>query len=125
MFADTPAFSSFSVDDVAAAKKFYGNTLGLQTDDQPQGLGLQLEGGGRVFLYPKEDHVPATFTVLNFPVEDLEKAVEQLAGRGVSFERYPDTDDKGINRGAGPDIAWFKDPAGNFLAVLSVPNVGP
>ena len=125
MFADTPAFSSFSVDDVAAAKRFYGDTLGLQTDDQPEGLGLQLEGGGRVFLYPKEDHVPATYTVLNFLVEDIEKAVQQLAGRGVSFERYPETDDKGINRGAGPDIAWFKDPAGNFLAVLAPPNVGP
>jgi catechol 2,3-dioxygenase-like lactoylglutathione lyase family enzyme len=125
VFADTPAFSSFSVDDVAAAKKFYGDTLGLQTDDQPEGLGLQLEGGGRVFLYPKEDHVPATYTVLNFLVEDIEKAVQQLVGRGVSFERYPETDDKGINRGAGPDIAWFKDPAGNFLAVLSPPNVGP
>ena len=125
MYADSPAFSSFSVDDLAAAKKFYGDTLGLKTDDQPEGLGLQLEGGGRVFLYPKEDHVPATFTVLNFLVEDIEKAVEQLAGRGVSFERYPETDDKGINRGAGPDIAWFKDPAGNFLAVLAPTNVGP
>ena len=125
MFGDIPAFSSFSVNDLAAAKKFYGDTLGLRIDEQPEGLGLELEGGGRVFLYPKEDHVPATFTVLNFPVENLDKAVDQLAGRGVLFERYPDTDDKGINRGAGPDIAWFKDPAGNFLAVLAVPNVGP
>ena len=125
MFGDTPAFSSFSVDDLAAAKKFYGETLGLRIDEQPEGLGLELSGGGRVFIYPKEDHVPATFTVLSFPVEDLDKVVEQLAGRGVSFERYPSTDDKGINRGEGPDIAWFKDPAGNFLAALSVPNIGP
>ena len=125
MFGDTPAFSSFSVDDLAAAKEFYGDRLGLRIDEQPEGLGLQLEGGGIVFLYPKEDHVPATFTVLNFPVEDLEKAVEQMVGRGISFERYPETDDNGINRGEGPDIAWFKDPAGNFLAVLAVPNVGP
>ena len=125
MFGDTPAFSSFSVDDLAAAKKFYGETLGLRIDEQPEGLGLELSGGGRVFIYPKEDHVPATFTVLSFPVEDLDKTVEQLAGRGVSLERYPNTDDKGINRGEGPDIAWFKDPAGNFLAALSVQNIGP
>ena len=118
MFGDVHAFSSFSVNDLAAAKRFYGETLGLKIDEQPEGLGLQLANGGRVFLYPKEDHVPATFTVLNFPVDELEKAVEQLAKSGVSFEKYEDTDDKGINRGMGPEIAWFKDPAGNFLSVL-------
>jgi catechol 2,3-dioxygenase-like lactoylglutathione lyase family enzyme len=118
MFGDVHAFSSFSVNDLAAAKQFYGDTLGLKIDEQPEGLGLQLANGGRVFLYPKEDHVPATFTVLNFPVDDIEAAVEELARSGVSFESYPDTDEKGINRGMGPDIAWFKDPAGNFLSVL-------
>lgn len=119
MLGDSNAFSSFSVDDLAAAKRFYGDTLGLKIDEQPEGLGLQLPTGGRVFLYPKEDHVPATFTVLNFPVDDIEKAVDELAGAGVTFERYPDTDAKGINRGMGPNIAWFKDPAGNFLSVLA------
>ena len=119
MFGDIHAFSSFSVNDLAAAKRFYGNTLGLKVDEQPEGLGIELANGGRVFLYPKQDHVPATFTVLNFPVDDIEKAVEELAGAGVAFEKYPDTDDKGINRGMGPDIAWFKDPAGNFLSVLA------
>jgi len=119
MFGDIHAFSSFSVDDLTAAKRFYGDTLGLTIDEQPEGLGLQFPNGGRVFLYPKEDHVPATFTVLNFPVDDIEEAVEKLAGAGVTFERYPDTDGKGINRGMGPDIAWFKDPAGNFLSVLA------
>jgi catechol 2,3-dioxygenase-like lactoylglutathione lyase family enzyme len=118
MFGEVHAFSSFSVNDLAAAKQFYGDTLGLKIDEQPEGLGLHLANGGRVFLYPKDDHVPATFTVLNFPVDDIEKAVEQLAGLGVTFESYPDTDEKGINRGMGPDIAWFKDPAGNFLSVL-------
>ena len=124
MFSDIHAFSSFSVNDLAAAKQFYGDTLGLKIDEQPEGLGLQLANGGRVFLYPKEDHVPATFTVLNFPVDDIERAVEELAGSGVTFERYPDTDEKGINRGMGPDIAWFKDPAGNFLSVLKADQVG-
>jgi catechol 2,3-dioxygenase-like lactoylglutathione lyase family enzyme len=120
MLGDLPPFSSFSVDDLEAAKRFYGDTLGVELDEQqPEGLGLQLTGGGRVFLYPKDDHVPATFTVLNFPVTDIEKAVELLANAGVTFEMYPDTDAKGINRGPeGPAIAWFKDPAGNFLSVL-------
>ena len=119
MFGNAQTFSSFSVDDLGAARKFYGDTLGLTIDEQPEGLGLQLANGGRVFLYPKEDHLPATFTVLNFLVDDLDKAVDQLAALGITFEKYPDTDDKGINRGAGPDIAWFKDPAGNFLSVLN------
>lgn len=119
MFGDVEAFSSFSVNDIPSAKKFYGETLGLKVVEEPEGLGLQLAGGGRVFLYTKPDHVPATFTVLNFPVDDIEKAVDQLAARGIPFEDYPDTDEKGINRGdEGPLIAWFKDPAGNFLSVL-------
>lgn len=119
MFGDVEAFSGFSVDDIPKAKKFYGETLGLKVVEEPSGLGLQLAGGGRVFIYPKADHVPATFTVLNFPVDDIEKAVDELAKRGVSFEKYEQTDEKGINRGPeGPDIAWFKDPAGNFLSVL-------
>ena len=122
MFGDVHAFSGFSVDDLAAAKKFYGETLGVEVEEQPEGLQLKLAGGGRVFIYPKEDHVPATYTILNFPVDDLDKAVDQLAGKGVSFESYPETDDKGINRGNGPDIAWFKDPAGNFLSVLKIPD---
>jgi len=120
MFGDVHAFSGFSVDDLPRAKEFYAETLGLEVVEEPAGLGLQLAGGGRVFVYPKgPDHVPATFTVLNFPVDDIEKAVDELAKRGITFERYPDTDEKGINRGdQGPAIAWFKDPAGNFLSVL-------
>jgi catechol 2,3-dioxygenase-like lactoylglutathione lyase family enzyme len=121
MFGDVPAFSGFSVDDLPKAKKFYGETLGLKVDDEPQGLRLQLGGGGVVFIYPKDDHVPATYTVLNFPVKDVEKAVDQLASLGVTFEQYPDTNEKGINRGdMGPTIAWFKDPAGNFISVLEI-----
>lgn len=119
MFGDVEAFSGFSVDDIPKAKKFYGETLGLKVVEEPSGLGLQFVNGGRVFIYPKPNHVPATFTVLNFPVADVEKAVDELAARGVKFEDYPDTDEKGIDRsGQGPLIAWFKDPAGNFLSVL-------
>lgn len=120
MFGDVPAFSGFSVDDLAKAKKFYGETLGLKVVEEPMGaLGLQFVNGGRVFIYPKPNHVPATYTVLNFPVDDVERAVDELAKRGVKFEDYPNTDEKGIDRsGQGPLIAWFKDPAGNFLSVL-------
>lgn len=119
MFGEVGAFSGFSVDDISKAKKFYGETLGLKVRDESDGLQLQLANGGRVFVYPKTDHVPATFTVLNFPVDDIEKAVKQLAALGITFEKYPTTDEKGINRGdRGPAIAWFKDPAGNFLSVL-------
>ena len=122
MFGEVEAFSSFSVDDIPKAKEFYANTLGLKVSEELEGLDVQLANGGRVFLYPKPDHVPATFTVLNFAVGDIEKAVAQLAGRGISFERYPGTNEKGINRGdQGPAIAWFKDPAGNFLSVLQGP----
>ena len=119
MFKDTNAFSSFSVRDIAEAKEFYGRTLGLDVVEESEGmLTLQLGGGGRVLVYPKEDHTPATFTVLNFPVDDIERTVNALGERGIKFESYPGTDEKGIHRGEGPLVAWFKDPAGNFLSVL-------
>jgi catechol 2,3-dioxygenase-like lactoylglutathione lyase family enzyme len=123
MFGDTKAFSSFSVNDLSAAKEFYSRVLGVKVEEQPEGLGLQLNGAA-VFLYPKPNHEPATFTVLNFEVSDVDRAVEELKQRGVTFESYdlPDlkTDEKGIARGngRGPDVAWFKDPAGNILSVL-------
>ncbi len=127
MFRDSQAFSGYSVDDVAKVKAFYADTLGLNVTEQPEGLGLQLAGGGSVFLYPKGDaHTPATFTVLNFPVDDIDAAVDALVQKGVKFERYDgmEQDAKGIARsdgepGHGPSIAWFTDPAGNILAVMS------
>jgi catechol 2,3-dioxygenase-like lactoylglutathione lyase family enzyme len=119
---DSPAFSGFSVDDVARARDFYAGTLGLDVTEENGMLTLSLAAGGRVLLYPKPDHVPATFTVLNFPVADIEAAVDGLAARGVRFERYQgtdlETDDRGVFRGGGPLIAWFTDPAGNVLSVL-------
>ena len=125
MFKNTKAFSSFSINDVAAAKEFYGETLGLNVDKMSVGLSIKLSGGAEIFLYPKEDHEPATFTVLNFKVADLDKAVDDLTAKGVKFEQYvgeTGTDAKGIMRSTdpthGPSIAWFKDPAGNFLSVL-------
>ena len=126
MFENSHAFSSMSVSDLAKAKWFYGQVLGLQISEQPEGLGLRLPGGGETFLYPKPNHTPATFTVLNFPVPSVDEAVKQLAGKGVRFERYDEphlkTDDKGISRGGGgPTIAWFKDPAGNILSVVERP----
>jgi catechol 2,3-dioxygenase-like lactoylglutathione lyase family enzyme len=123
MFRDARTFSSFSVDDISKVKSFYSDTLGLKVDEQPEGLGLQLAGGGSVFIYPKgEGHVPATYTVLNFSVDNLDAAVDALVQKGVRFERYDgmNQDAKGIARsdGQGPNIAWFKDPAGNILSVL-------
>lgn len=126
MFRDAKAFSSFSVDDTANVKAFYADTLGLNVTEQQEGLGLQLAGGGSVFIYPKgESHSPATFTVLNFPVADIDAAVDALAQKGVRFERYEgmNQDEKGIARsdgaaGSGPNIAWFTDPAGNILSVM-------
>ena len=122
MFKDTKAFSTFSVDDLQRAKDFYGGTLGLDVSELPEGLALNIATGAKVFIYPKPNHTPASFTVLNFPVDDIERAVDQLSNLGVSFERYEgsiQTDDKGIHRGdKGPTIAWFKDPAGNILSVL-------
>ena len=123
MLTDSPAFSGFAVNDLDAARRFYADTLGLQVTDVPEMGGLmrlQLGSGTQVLVYAKPDHVPATFTVLNFPVPDVEKAVDELAGRGVKFQRYenPPTDEKGIMRAGGPLIAWFRDPAGNILSVL-------
>jgi predicted enzyme related to lactoylglutathione lyase len=122
VLATKPAFSSFSVDDIGRARDFYGETLGLDLFEVMGSLELRLEGGGRVFIYPKEDHVPATFTVLNFEVDDVDEVADDLATRGVSFERYEgfDQDEKGIVRGneQGPTIAWFLDPAGNVLSIL-------
>ena len=123
MLTDSAAFSGFAVPDVETARRFYGDTLGLRVDvDQAMGglLTLHLGGGTDVLVYPKPDHVPATFTILNFPVDDIDAAVDALRARGVRFERYPgfDQDDKGIARGQGPAIAWFTDPAGNILSVL-------
>ncbi len=120
------AFSGISVNDLAKAKYFYTKTLGLELDNEEMGLSLNLPGGGKLFAYPKEDHRPATFTVLNFVTDDIDKAVDDLAAKGVTFEHYDNeyikTDARGIARGKsvnqGPDIAWFKDPAGNILAVL-------
>jgi predicted enzyme related to lactoylglutathione lyase len=122
MFENTKAFSGFSVDDVPAAKKFYGETLGLKVSEQDGLLFLHIAGDRDTLVYPKPDHKPATFTILNFPVDDIEAAVDALAERGVEFEHYTGTeiepDEKGIFRGGGPLIAWFKDPAGNVLSVL-------
>jgi extradiol dioxygenase family protein len=123
MFGDTKAFSSFAVDDIGKAREFYGETLGLKTSvlDEDNGiLSLQLARDRDVLVYGKGDFAPATYTVLNFQVDDIDAAVDQLASRGVSFERYDgfDQDEKGIFRGDGPEIAWFKDPAGNILSVL-------
>jgi catechol 2,3-dioxygenase-like lactoylglutathione lyase family enzyme len=123
MFRDAKAFSGFSVDDTAKVKSFYADTLGLNVTEDAAGLGLQLGGGGSVFIYPKgEGHVPATYTVLNFQVDNVNAAVDALVQKGVKFERYDgmNQDAKGIARsdGQGPNIAWFKDPAGNILSVL-------
>ncbi len=120
MFGNTKAFSGFAVDDIQAAQKFYGETLGLTTSEQYGLLTLHLAGDRDTLVYPKADHVPATYTILNFPVDDIDAAVDELVSRGVQFERYEGMgqDDKGINRAGGPYIAWFKDPAGNILAVL-------
>jgi catechol 2,3-dioxygenase-like lactoylglutathione lyase family enzyme len=120
MFTNTKAFSGFAVDDVQKAKKFYDETLGLKVSEEHGLLRLHIAGGWDILAYPKPDHTPATFTILNFPVEDIDKAVDELTERGVRFERYDgfDMDEKGIFRGGGPLIAWFKDPAGNILSVL-------
>ncbi|MFL5961770.1 MAG: VOC family protein [Gaiellaceae bacterium] len=125
MFKDAKAFSGFSVDNLDRAKQFYGETLGLSVSQNPAGLELHLGGGGTVFVYPKENHEPASFTILKFPVEDIERAVNELTAAGVRFERYDGipSDEKGISRGGdGPNIAWFKDPAGNILSVLEEPG---
>ncbi len=126
MFKDSKAFASYSIDDVAKAKAFYGDVLGIDVAEVPgmeDLLDLHLSAGNKVMLYAKPDHQPATFTVLNFPVEDVDKAVERLKGSGVRFEKYDTedikTDAKGVFRDEGMAIAWFKDPAGNILSVMS------
>jgi len=122
MFKDTNAFSGFSVDDLDAARRFYSETLGIEVSEEGPGLGLELATGGSVFIYPKDDHEPAGFTVLNFPVDDIEAAVDELTERGIAIERYDGfgQDERGIaSPPHGPRIAWFKDPAGNVLSVLS------
>jgi catechol 2,3-dioxygenase-like lactoylglutathione lyase family enzyme len=122
MLKDSHAFSGFSVNDMEKAKEFYGQTLGLEISDEPSGLALRIPGRTSVFIYPKDNHEPATYTVLNFPVTDIGGAVDDLTRAGVAFEHYGegfDQDEKGIARdGRGPQIAWFKDPAGNILSVL-------
>jgi len=125
MLEDSKAFSGFAAPDIAKEKEFYGKTLGLKTSEEHGLLRLHLAGGNNVLIYPKPDYTPATYTVLNFPVDDVDQAVDKLTKRGVQFEHYDrgdlKTDEKGIMRGNGPTIAWFKDPAGNILSVLK-PN---
>ena len=124
MFKNTPAFSSFSVDDLDVAKRFYEDTLGIKAEDGPMGITLKPLGiDNGVFVYSKPDHVPATFTVLNFAVKDVEATVDELTGKGIVFEQYEGmTDAKGIahpeSPDQGPEIAWFKDPAGNVISVM-------
>lgn len=126
MFGKTKAFNGFSVDDIDAARRFYSDVLGLDVTDNEMGmLEITLATGGVTIVYPKPNHTPATFTILNFPVDDIDSAVASLAAKGVTFERYDGMhqDESGIARGRasgdGPDIAWFTDPAGNILSVLS------
>jgi catechol 2,3-dioxygenase-like lactoylglutathione lyase family enzyme len=120
MLANTPAFSGFAVPDIDAARDFYANTLGLEVSEENGLLTLKLAGDRPTLVYPKPDHTPATYTILNFQVEDIDAAVDELSGRGITFERYEGfpQDEKGVMRGNGPDIAWFKDPAGNILSVI-------
>jgi predicted enzyme related to lactoylglutathione lyase len=122
MLKESSAFSSFSVNYLQKAKEFYGQTLGVEFSESPEGLELHIAGGTRIFIYAKLNHVPATFTILNFLVDNIQEAVDKLTKRGVRFEIYNDpdlmTDERGIHHGPGPKIAWFRDPAGNFLSVL-------
>lgn len=123
MFTNTQAFSSFSVNDISLAREFYHNVLGLGVSDVPEMKGLlylHIENGIRILVYEKPNHTPASFTILNFPVKDIEKTVDDLAGKGIKFEQYEGeikTDEKGISRN-GPPVAWFKDPAGNIISVI-------
>jgi predicted enzyme related to lactoylglutathione lyase len=120
MFGAAKAFGSFAVDDLAAARKFYGQALGVRASDEDGSLMLHLAGGQRILIYPKPDHTPGSFTILNFPVDDIDQAVDELTIRGVAIQRYEgfETDDKGIYRGEDRSIAWFTDPAGNILSVF-------
>jgi catechol 2,3-dioxygenase-like lactoylglutathione lyase family enzyme len=123
MFRDSPGFSGFSTDDLAKAKTFYADALGVDVSEQDGVLALHLGGGHEVIIYPKPNHEPATFTVLNFPVADIEQTVDHLTGAGVRMERYEglDQDERGIMHDEGRPIAWFKDPAGNILSVIERP----
>lgn len=128
MLKESKAFSGFSVDNIQKAKEFYGVTLGLDVAEMPEMnlLTLYIKDGSRIIIYPKPDHTPATFTILNFPVNDIEKAVDELTRKGVKFEQYGGqlkTNEKGIFRGGGPKIAWFRDPAGNILSIIEQPNI--
>lgn len=128
MLKDSQAFSGFSVNDLAAAKKFYTETLGLDVRQDDMGLYLKTAGNNDIFVYPKDDHQPASFTILNFQVDNIDAAMDELTAKGVKFEHYSnmpfEQDEKGVARGLkagmGPDIAWFKDPAGNVLSVIQV-----
>ena len=122
MFANVKAFSGFSVDDLQQAREFYGEVLGLKTSEENGLLTLHIAGDRPTLVYPKPDHTPAEYTILNFPVDDIDSAVDELSSRGVRFERYDgfDQDEKGIFREEGPNIAWFKDPAGNVLSVIQL-----
>jgi catechol 2,3-dioxygenase-like lactoylglutathione lyase family enzyme len=122
MFTNTKAFSGFAVDDLDQARAFYGDTLGLETSEENGLLTLHIADDRPTLVYPRPNHTPAEYTILNFPVDDIERAVEELTARGVEFERYEgfEQDERGIARAAGPPIAWFKDPAGNVLSVLQL-----
>jgi catechol 2,3-dioxygenase-like lactoylglutathione lyase family enzyme len=123
MLADSHGFSGFSTNDLDAARRFYADTLGLEVTDTDDALNLHLAGGGRVLVYPKPNHAPASFTVLNFPVDDISQAIDELTAAGIHFERYDglEQDERGIMHGPGPTIAWFTDPAGNILSVIEDP----
>jgi predicted enzyme related to lactoylglutathione lyase len=120
MLTTQRAFSGFSAKNLGAEKSFYAQTLGVPVSEEMGNLQLELPGGGQTIIYPKDDHEPATYTVLNFVVPDIDEAVDQLAAKGIRFERYPqfNQDAKGVMRDNGPGIAWFKDPAGNILSVI-------
>jgi catechol 2,3-dioxygenase-like lactoylglutathione lyase family enzyme len=120
MLSHTGAFSGFSTNDLAAARAFYAETLGLAVEEGEGMLNLQVGGGQRVVIYPKDDHQPATYTVLNFEVPDIDAAVDELGAAGIELQRYEGTpqDDRGVMREWGPPIAWFTDPAGNILSVI-------
>lgn len=122
MLHDSRAFSGFSSNDIPATKRFYAETLGLNVTEEQGMLNLHFSGGGAAIVYPKDDHQPATYTCLNFPVADINAAVDGLARRGIAFERYPgmEQDERGVMRGNGPPIAWFTDPAGNILSLIEM-----
>jgi catechol 2,3-dioxygenase-like lactoylglutathione lyase family enzyme len=122
MFTDTKAFSGFAVDDIDAAREFYGQTLGIRTSEEHGLMTLHLGGDRPTLVYPKPGHTPADYTILNFPVDDIDAAVDELVERGVRFERYEGMgqDERGVMRDQGPPIAWFRDPAGNVLSVLQL-----